>query len=63
LNLNFNVYYDFIFSGGTYFDLFTAFRIPETTLSYLIPEVCEAIYTVLKDTFLKVHSYILHRHV
>jgi hypothetical protein len=45
-----------VVSGGSYFDIFSTFLIPETTLSYLIPNVCEAIYWALKDPYLKVRT-------
>ena len=46
----------FIFSGDSYQYLEYMYRIPKQTLSYVIPETCKAIYTALKDKYLKVSS-------
>ncbi|KAJ8298550.1 hypothetical protein KUTeg_023893 [Tegillarca granosa] len=38
----------------SYESLAYLYRIPKQTLSYIIPETCDAIYKVLKDTYMKV---------
>ncbi|XP_046145446.1 protein ANTAGONIST OF LIKE HETEROCHROMATIN PROTEIN 1-like [Osmia bicornis bicornis] len=43
----------FLATGDSYNSLMYVFRIPATTIAKIIPEVCEAIYTVLKDEYLK----------
>ena len=44
----------FLSTGANYAELQHIFRIHQSTISKFIPEVCEAIYTRLKDTYLKV---------
>lgn len=44
----------YLATGDTYMSLMYLFRIPANTISVIIPEVC-AIYSVLKDEFLKVN--------
>ena len=48
----------FLATGACYTDLQHLFRIHKSTLSKIIPEVCEAIYTELKDKYLKVNVFI-----
>ena len=48
----------FLSTGANYVELQHIFRIHQSTISKFIPEVCEAIYTRLKDTYLKVISFI-----
>ncbi|KAJ8301055.1 hypothetical protein KUTeg_022574 [Tegillarca granosa] len=43
----------FLATGDSYQSLEYLFRIPKQTLSYIIPDTCKAIYTVLKDKYLK----------
>ncbi len=43
-----------ILSGETYKSLSWLFRIGATTIGEIIPDVCEAIFTVLKDKYMKV---------
>lgn len=50
-----------IFSGDSYHSLMYLFRIPVCTISRIIPEVCSAIYNVLKEEFLlSTSKYIKH---
>ena len=51
----------FLSTGANYADLQYQFRIHKSTLTHIIPEVCEAIYKRLKDNFLKV-SNSFHSH-
>ena len=44
----------FLSTGASYADLQYQFRIHKSTLSRIVPEVCEAVYKQLKDNFLKV---------
>ena len=44
----------FLATGSTYADLQYTFRIHKSTLSAIIPEVCDAIYARLKGEYLKV---------
>ena len=44
----------FLAIGVTYADLQYTFRIHKSTLSIIIPEVCDAIYARLKENYLKV---------
>ena len=44
----------FIVSGGPKHELFFLFRIPISTLQYIVKETCQAIYDTLKETQLKV---------
>ena len=44
----------FLATGACYADLQHLFRIHKSTLSKIIPEVCEAIYKHLKDKYLQV---------
>lgn len=44
----------FLASGNDYHSLGRLFRIPHNTISNIVPEVCDAIYTALKNTYLKV---------
>lgn len=46
----------FLATGDSYKSLMYLFRIPANTISIIIPEVCDAIYSVLKDEFLKVNA-------
>lgn len=59
---NFNQLFIFLFdtliifvSGESYTSLQYQYRIEKSTLSKIIPETCEAIYSVLKDDFLTVN--------
>jgi hypothetical protein len=51
-----------VFSGDSYHSLMYLFRIPVSTMSLFIPEVCVAIYEVLKDMYLKVGKFFLDLH-
>lgn len=44
----------FLATGDSYKSLSVLFRIASNTLTKIIPEVCDAIYQVLKDEYLKV---------
>lgn len=44
----------FLASGDSFHSLAILFRIPHNSISTIVPEVCDAIYTVLKDKYLKV---------
>ncbi|XP_066970013.1 putative nuclease HARBI1 [Macrobrachium rosenbergii] len=44
----------FLVSGDSYHSLMHLFRIPVPTISIIVPEVCEALYTSLQEDFLKV---------
>lgn len=46
----------FLATGDSFMSLQYLFRIPQTTISTIIPEVCDAIYKVLLPDFLKVIS-------
>ncbi|XP_042207910.1 gem-associated protein 8-like [Homarus americanus] len=46
----------FLASGDSYHSLMYTFRIPVTTISKIIPEVCEALYEVLKEDYLKMND-------
>ena len=48
----------YLSTGASYADLQYAFRVHKSTLSQIIPEVCEAIYLRLKDKYLKVSVYL-----
>ena len=48
----------FLSTRANYAELQHIFRIHQSTISKFIPKVCGAIYTRLKDTFLKVISFI-----
>ena len=50
----------YLSTGASYADLQHMFRIHKSTLSKIIPEVCEAIYSRLKEHYLKVTIYIFH---
>nr|CAH7732404.1 unnamed protein product [Callosobruchus chinensis] len=43
----------YLATGDSYRSLMYLFRVPANTISLIIPEVCQAIYDVLKDKFLK----------
>nr|CAH7714623.1 unnamed protein product [Callosobruchus chinensis]CAH7726808.1 unnamed protein product [Callosobruchus chinensis] len=43
----------YLATGDSYRSLMYLFRVPANTISLIIPEVCQAIYDVLKDEFLK----------
>ncbi|CAH2003155.1 unnamed protein product [Acanthoscelides obtectus] len=44
----------FLASGDSYHSLQYLFRIPVTTISSIVPKVCEAIFTVLKTDYLQI---------
>lgn len=44
----------FLASGDSFHSLAALFRIPHNSISTIVPEVSDAIYTVLKDKYLKV---------
>ncbi|XP_063923528.1 uncharacterized protein LOC135137732 [Zophobas morio] len=44
----------YLATGDSYKSLMYLFRIPANTISTIIPEVCQAIYNVLKDEYLKI---------
>ncbi|XP_030750675.1 putative nuclease HARBI1 [Sitophilus oryzae] len=46
----------FLATGDSYHSLMYLFRIPVCTISRIIPEVCSAIYNVLKEEYLQVPS-------
>ena len=48
----------FLSTGANYAELQHIFAIYQSTISKFIPEVCEAIYTRLKDTYLKATLFI-----
>ena len=48
----------YLATGSSYSDLQHLFRIHRTTLSLIIPEVCEAIYENLKDQYLQVSIFL-----
>ena len=48
----------FLSTGANYAELQHIFRINQSTISKFIPEVCEAIYTRLKDIYLKIILFI-----
>uniref|UniRef100_A0A336MP40 CSON001967 protein n=1 Tax=Culicoides sonorensis TaxID=179676 RepID=A0A336MP40_CULSO len=43
----------YLATGETFSSLQYIFRIPQSTISKIVPEVCDAIYEVLQDDFLK----------
>lgn len=47
----------FLATGESFMSLQYIFRIPQPTISRIVPEVCDAIYTVLKDRFMKVSTF------
>lgn len=53
----------FFFLGDSYKSLMYLFRIPANTISIIIPEVCQAIYDVLKDEYLKVRNMTFTRYI
>ncbi|XP_026474284.1 uncharacterized protein LOC113382175 [Ctenocephalides felis] len=44
----------FLATGDSYQSLSYLFRIPPTTISRIVPEVCDALYLELKNDYLKV---------
>lgn len=48
----------FLATGDSFMSLQYLFRIPQSTISCIIPEVCDAIYKVLMPEFMKVISSI-----
>lgn len=46
----------YLATGESFSSLQYIFRIPQSTISTIVPEVCDAIYAVLKDEFLKVRK-------
>lgn len=44
----------FLATGESFRSLAYLFRIPQTTISSILPECCDAIYTVLAPTYMKV---------
>lgn len=44
----------FLATGESFMSLQYTFRIPQCTISSIIPEVCDAIYMVLKEEYMKV---------
>lgn len=49
----------FLAAGGSYTNLGYSSRISKQSLSYIIPETCEAIFNVLREEYLKVSCIIL----
>ena len=47
----------FIFTGETFKSMQYLFMADATTISRIVPEVCDVIYTVLKDTYVKVRLF------
>lgn len=45
----------FLATGDSFMSLQYLFRIPQSTISTIIPDVCDAIYKVLMPEFMKVH--------
>lgn len=45
----------YLATGDSYRSLMYLFRIPANTICTIIPEVCDAIYKVLKDEYMKVN--------
>lgn len=50
----------FLATGETYRSLMYMFRVHESTISIFVPQVCEAIYTVLKEKYVKVITNIIY---
>ena len=50
----------FLATGSTYADLQYTFRIHKSTLSAIIPEVCDAIYARLKGEYFKVSLFLTY---
>lgn len=50
----------YLATGDNFSSLQFLFRIPQTTISRIIPEVLDAIYKVLVDEFLKASVMIIH---
>lgn len=48
----------FLATGESFMSLQYLFRIPQSTISKIIPEVCKVIYTVLKNDYLKVSIFV-----
>ncbi|XP_055630744.1 uncharacterized protein LOC129771282 [Toxorhynchites rutilus septentrionalis] len=46
----------FLATGDSYASLSYLFRVPKCTISIIVPEVCRAIYSALKDDYIKVPS-------
>lgn len=46
----------YLATGDSYKSLMYLFRIPSNTICTIIPEVCDAIYSVLKNDFMKVNT-------
>lgn len=44
----------YLSTGDSYRSLMYLFRIPSNTISVIVPEVCNSIYNVLKDEYMKV---------
>lgn len=44
----------YLVTGDSYRSLMYFFRVPHNTISKIVPETCRAIYTVLRDDYLKV---------
>lgn len=52
----------FLATGDSFMSLQYLFRIPQSTISKIIPEVCDAIYKVLLSDYFKVISSIFFNH-
>lgn len=50
----------YLATGDSYMSLQYLFRIPQSTISGIIPEVCDAIYSVLKDEYMKVIFFLVY---
>lgn len=46
----------FLFTDESYQSLEYLYRVPKATLSYIIPETCDAIYRALRENYLKVSN-------
>ena len=49
----------FLATGESFKSLQYIFRVPQSTISKIVPEVCDAIYHELKGDFMKVCNFIL----
>ena len=60
LNYSLFPYFNNIFSslsGSSYTDLQYLYRVAKSTVAKIIPETCDAIYTALKNEYMKVYTH------